>query len=136
MQAPALAGWTLTPGVSDKPFFKTEQPAPSWTATVRAHSNSVIAKTLAPVLKTTVVANPVICKPIEPRNNSWLIERRPVYVASYVKSVEEAKILNPDIQRFYKNGVPADVPEPGSIVGLSAGLFGLLAQARRMRKRS
>lgn len=68
---------------------------------------------------------------IEPARPSMVIRN------DYFKSEAEARILTEPIRIITSNGIyGAPVPEPGSLVGLSAGLFGLLFQVRRIRKRS
>lgn len=133
--SPVYAGW-LTNAIVDKPTVLAQQSAPAWTIVSREHNslpatdNIVIPMPKAPVVNNQIVGSAVVS------HNTWLLASQPVYVDSYVKTAEEAKILNPKVIMLTRNRLQSsDVPEPASVVGLSTGLFGLFLQTRRLRRR-
>jgi hypothetical protein len=71
-------------------------------------------------------------------SGSWVESAGPVVVHNdYLMSAQDVKFMNQQVlQLRYVGMYGTPVPEPGSIVGLSAGLLGLAFQVRRIRKRS
>ncbi|MBI2844598.1 MAG: PEP-CTERM sorting domain-containing protein [Armatimonadetes bacterium] len=125
-QVPAFAIWNLPTPAVEAPTFIVEKPNPSWTSA--ATTNPAVAAEIRAQVVSTVVA----------AAGEW-VDRNTVPTAQpgFVISAEDMKVLNQHaLLALGPDGAAALVPEPGSIAGLSAGLFGLIFQMRRIRKRS
>lgn len=131
LQAPAFAIFNIPRDlpkqpVLKQPAFPTEQKKADWAAAIPKQHYSV----------KSIIASSKPVAPIINEKSAWTEAPRAKVIIKndYVKSDYEVKIMN----RLYRNpGNPiptSEVPEPGSIVGLSAGIVGLLFQVRRSRK--
>ncbi len=105
------------------PIPSLEMPAPeaNWTAEMQDSVSAALADS-APVLAE---------QPIEPMAPQF--EDLNISEASYVKSTEDMQVLNTTITY---GPFGSDVPEPGALAGMSAGLAGLFYGFRRSRQRS
>lgn len=159
IQVPALAGFIMPDGVSKKPVISASLPEAPLPSRPQESTNivpSIPAEAVSLTMASNVVdqrlASAPLSAPIEARRASANYAYQSVMISKpiieparpsmmirndYIKSDAETKILSQPVRIINANGVyGAPVPEPGSLAGLSAGLFGLLFQVRRIRKRS
>ena len=123
LKMPALAVWDIPTDAAQASTFIIEQPNPAWTSAV-APSPEIVMEAQAAAASTVVEAS-----------GDWIDRSAiPADQPGFVKSAEDLEILNQQVitPEMLAMGI---VPEPGSIAGLSAGLFGLIFQARRMRRK-
>ncbi|HOK54213.1 MAG TPA: PEP-CTERM sorting domain-containing protein [Armatimonadota bacterium] len=135
LQAPVFAGWTnLRDSAADRPTFVIDRPKDmSWTASI---PRVPVVKNEVPVrVDRTTLAPDQIYRPVAPRG-TWAERPNVIVNNDYIKTDMEMRSMRPTIDPKFAAAYGVPVPEPGSIFGLSAGLFGVLLQARRMRKRS
>lgn len=129
LQVPALAIWNI-PSASDapkQPNLPVVQQNSAWLTSMPRRQGPVNA---------IIVNKPVT--PVINKRSCWTERTSATTVVrnDYMKSAEDVKVMN-QVFRVPGSTTPVGVvPEPGSIIGLSTGVLGLLFQVRRTRKKA
>jgi len=134
LQVPAFAVFNIPQDLPKQPILKqpaftAKQKKADWVAVIPKQNYSI---------KSIIVNSKPVSPVIIDNKNSWTNVSRAnkVIQNDYVKSDFEVKLMNQVYRNPGSQLVTGEVPEPGSIVGLSAGVVGFLFQFRRSKKRA